>query len=132
MTPIATWFVALLILCVLLPYLLGVRPRRPRDWRHVLIAIAFLMWLLLGFGYRYSRQASAIVMAPPHGSLLNRRPAWPVRPRTVCQLEGHQDLALYPREGCPAGATRGRGEAEALRMRTCALPHGVGHFAVRG
>jgi hypothetical protein len=55
MTPTAWWFVALLALCVFLPYLLGVRPRRPRDWRHVLVAIAFLMWLLLGFGYLHSR-----------------------------------------------------------------------------
>ena len=55
MTPSAKWFVALLALCILLPYLLGVRPRRPGDWRHLLIAIAFLMWLLLGLGYLSSR-----------------------------------------------------------------------------
>jgi hypothetical protein len=55
MTPAAWWFVALLILCVLLPYLLGVRPRQARDWRHLTIAIAFLTWLLLGFGFLYSR-----------------------------------------------------------------------------
>lgn len=54
MTPAAWWFVGLLAICVLLPYLLGVRPRRPRDRRQVLIAVAFLMWLLLGFGYLYS------------------------------------------------------------------------------
>jgi hypothetical protein len=48
-------FVALLALCAPLPYLLGVRPRRQGGWRHVLVAIAFLMWLLLGFGYLHSR-----------------------------------------------------------------------------
>jgi hypothetical protein len=55
MTPAAWWFVGLITICVLLPYLLGVRPRRLRDWRHMMIAVAFLMWLLLGVGYLYSR-----------------------------------------------------------------------------
>ena len=49
------WFVALLLLCVILPYVLGVRLRGLRDWRHVVIAIAFLTWLLLGVGFLYSR-----------------------------------------------------------------------------
>jgi hypothetical protein len=55
MTPTAWWFVGLLTICVLLPYLLGLRPRRPRDWRDMLIVVAFLMWLLLGFGSLCSR-----------------------------------------------------------------------------
>jgi hypothetical protein len=55
MTPAAKWFVALLVLCVVLPYLLGVPPRRPRDWRYVLLTLGFLMWLLLGLGYLSSR-----------------------------------------------------------------------------
>lgn len=55
MTPLTKWFVGLLTICVLLPYLLGVRPRRPRDWRQLLVAVAFLAWLLIGFGFLYSR-----------------------------------------------------------------------------
>ena len=42
------WFLILLAACIATPYLLGVRPRSRRDWFALAIAIAFLMWLLLG------------------------------------------------------------------------------------
>jgi hypothetical protein len=41
-----TWFVVLAGVCVAGPYLLGVRPKTPRQWWYVAIAIAFLAWLL--------------------------------------------------------------------------------------
>ncbi len=41
-------WVALLILCIALPDLLGIRPRRARDWRFIAWTIALLTWLLLG------------------------------------------------------------------------------------
>jgi hypothetical protein len=49
------WYAVLLLACILLPYLLGVRPRDSRDWRHIVVVIAFLTWLMLGFGYLISR-----------------------------------------------------------------------------
>lgn len=45
----AEWFYLLLPVCLIGPYLFGVRPRSVRDWRWIAIAIAFLAWLLLGF-----------------------------------------------------------------------------------
>jgi hypothetical protein len=42
-------YVTLVVACVVLPYLLGVPPRSPREWRLMAITIAFLTWLLLGF-----------------------------------------------------------------------------------
>jgi hypothetical protein len=43
------WFVLLATLCVVAPYLLGVPPRRRRDWMLLTATIAFLAWLLGGF-----------------------------------------------------------------------------------
>ena len=40
------WFVALAAVAVVAPYLLGVRPRTPRQWLYIAITIAFLAWLL--------------------------------------------------------------------------------------
>jgi len=42
-------YVALLTGCVVLPYLLGMRPRRPSDWRYIAATVTFLTWLLAGF-----------------------------------------------------------------------------------
>jgi hypothetical protein len=47
-TPLA-WYVLLVSLCVLAPYLVGVRPRRRKDWIVLTVTIAFLTWLLGGF-----------------------------------------------------------------------------------
>ena len=52
---VAKWYVALLFACIVLPYLLGVRPRGRRDWRFMVVVIAFLTWLLLGFTFVMSR-----------------------------------------------------------------------------
>ncbi len=41
-------YIALAALCLVLPYLLHVRPRRLRDWRLITVTLAFLTWLLLG------------------------------------------------------------------------------------
>jgi hypothetical protein len=43
-----SWYVFLLLVVAVVPYLLGVRPRSQREWRYVLVAIVFLTWLLLG------------------------------------------------------------------------------------
>jgi hypothetical protein len=42
----ATWFLILVLVCVLGPYALGVRPRTRRQWQYVALTIAFLAWLL--------------------------------------------------------------------------------------
>lgn len=47
-TPSA-WYVLLLIVCMLGPYLLGVPPRTGRDWFCLGLTIGFLTWLLAGF-----------------------------------------------------------------------------------
>ena len=41
-----TWFLLLLVVCVVTPYLLGVRPRTRREWTYLAVTIAFLVWLL--------------------------------------------------------------------------------------
>jgi hypothetical protein len=43
------WCILLVSLCVLAPYLLGIRPRRRKDWILLTLTIAFLTWLLGGF-----------------------------------------------------------------------------------
>ena len=47
-TPLS-WFILLLVVCVVAPYVMGVRPRHRRDWILVAITITFLAWLLIGF-----------------------------------------------------------------------------------
>jgi hypothetical protein len=47
-TPLA-WYILLVSLCVLAPYLLGIRPRGRKDWIWLTLTIAFLTWLLAGF-----------------------------------------------------------------------------------
>jgi hypothetical protein len=49
-----TWFLILLGVTVVGPYLLGVRPRRRRDWLAIAITIAF-MAVILFQGYVRSR-----------------------------------------------------------------------------
>ena len=41
-----TWFVLLAGLCLIGPYVLGVRPRSRRDWIYIALTLAFLAWLL--------------------------------------------------------------------------------------
>jgi hypothetical protein len=55
MRSLVAWYVLLLAFCVGLPYLLGVRPRRSRDWTYLSVTIAFLTWLMLGFASVRSR-----------------------------------------------------------------------------
>ena len=43
----SSWFVALALVCIAGPYVLGVRPRTVRERRYVAVAIAFLAWVLL-------------------------------------------------------------------------------------
>jgi hypothetical protein len=45
-----TWYVVLVAACILLPYLLRLRPHRPKDWAALAFTIGFLTWLLVGFG----------------------------------------------------------------------------------
>jgi hypothetical protein len=42
------WFLVLLVVLMVAPYALGVRPRTRRDWFAVAVILAFLMWLLPG------------------------------------------------------------------------------------
>jgi hypothetical protein len=41
-----TWFVILTTICVVGPYLLGVRPRTRRHWTYLALTIAFLALML--------------------------------------------------------------------------------------
>ena len=45
-----TWYLVLVIAYIMLPYVLGVRPRRQKDWTALGFTIGFLTWLLFGFG----------------------------------------------------------------------------------
>ena len=47
-TPLS-WYVLLVSVITIAPYVLGIPPRTPQQWRYVAITIAFLTWLLLGF-----------------------------------------------------------------------------------
>jgi hypothetical protein len=40
------WFLILTILCIVTPYLVGVRPETRRQWTLIAITIAFLAWVL--------------------------------------------------------------------------------------
>jgi len=40
------WFAVLVACCVAGPYLIGVRPRSPRQWTWVALTLAFLAWVL--------------------------------------------------------------------------------------
>lgn len=42
-----TWFVILAAVCILGPYVLGIRPSARRQWLFVALTIAFLAWILL-------------------------------------------------------------------------------------
>ena len=44
------WYVVLVTACIVLPYLLRVRPYRQKDWTALAFTIGFLTWLLVGFG----------------------------------------------------------------------------------
>jgi hypothetical protein len=40
------WFLVAVGVCVVGPYVLGVRPRSARDWTLIAITIAFMAWML--------------------------------------------------------------------------------------
>ena len=40
------WFLLLTVLCIVTPYLFGVRPETRRQWTLIAIIIAFLAWVL--------------------------------------------------------------------------------------
>jgi hypothetical protein len=42
-----TWFVALAAVCLLGPYVLGVRPTSRRYWFYIGFTIVFVAWILL-------------------------------------------------------------------------------------
>jgi hypothetical protein len=44
-------YVLLVSICIVGPYLFGVRPRARRDWLWLTLTIGFLTWLLAGFGF---------------------------------------------------------------------------------
>jgi hypothetical protein len=41
-----TWFLILAGVCIVGPYVLGVRPRTRRDWVYLALTFAFLAWIL--------------------------------------------------------------------------------------
>jgi len=41
------WFLLLLAVCIVGPYVLGVRPRTKRQWTFIAVTIAFVAWVLL-------------------------------------------------------------------------------------
>ena len=41
-----TWFLILAGLCIIGPYVLGVRPKTRRDWAYLALTFAFLAWVL--------------------------------------------------------------------------------------
>jgi hypothetical protein len=41
-----SWFLIVLTLCVVGPYLLGVRPKSRRDWLLIAVTLAFVLWVL--------------------------------------------------------------------------------------
>ena len=43
----ANWFFMLATICVVAPYVLGLRPTTVRQRRYVSVTIAFLAWILL-------------------------------------------------------------------------------------
>jgi hypothetical protein len=40
------WFLVLTGICMVGPYVLGVRPKNRRQWVYVAITLAFLVWVL--------------------------------------------------------------------------------------
>ena len=42
------WYVLLVVICMIAPYVLGVRPVSRSDWVYLRTAIGFLTWLLIG------------------------------------------------------------------------------------
>ena len=47
MKSFGTWFLVLTSVCIVGPYVLGVRPRTRQHWTYIAITIAFLAWALL-------------------------------------------------------------------------------------
>ena len=43
-----SWFLVLAAICIIGPYVLGVRPRTRRHWMYLALTIAFLVWALAG------------------------------------------------------------------------------------
>jgi hypothetical protein len=41
-----SWFLLLLGVCMIGPYVLGVRPKTKNDWHAIAATIAFLIWML--------------------------------------------------------------------------------------
>jgi hypothetical protein len=41
------WFLLLLVVCIVGPYLLGVRPKTNWQWTYIALTIAFVAWVLL-------------------------------------------------------------------------------------
>ena len=50
-----SWFLLLTVVCIVGPYVLGVRPRTRRHWIALAVTIAFLAWVLLFMGSLRSR-----------------------------------------------------------------------------
>lgn len=50
MRTLFSWYLLLVSLTMVLRYLIGIPPRCERDWRYIRVAVAFLTWLLRGFG----------------------------------------------------------------------------------
>jgi hypothetical protein len=48
MRMLASLYVLLVAVCIVVPYLAGIRPRTRTHWRYLAITIGFLSWLLLG------------------------------------------------------------------------------------
>jgi hypothetical protein len=46
LSPATAWFAVLVSVCIVAPYLLGVRPRSRQEWNQMAMTIAFLAWIL--------------------------------------------------------------------------------------
>lgn len=46
-----SWYVLLVAVCIVAPYLLGIPPRRHREWILLTLTIGFLTWLLAGYAF---------------------------------------------------------------------------------
>ncbi|HYX80820.1 MAG TPA: hypothetical protein VE714_00410, partial [Gemmatimonadales bacterium] len=67
-----SWYVLLVGVCIVAPYLLGMRPRRRRDWILLTLTIGFLTWLLAGYTFVRSHSRAVAADARLRGERFER------------------------------------------------------------